>query len=437
MKALLGDEWPAFLNSFSLPAQVSIRLNPLKPAALQGNKVPWCSLGLYLPERPVFTLDPLFHAGAYYVQEASSMFLEQFIRQLHLGDKPLRILDAAAAPGGKSTHLLSLMHPESLLVCNEVIQSRVPVLKENLTRWGYPNTIITSNDPADLGKLRGFFDVIVLDAPCSGEGLFRKDPSAVKHWSPANVQHCAHRQQRIIRNLWPALKQHGILIYSTCTYNKIENEEIISPWIEERAAEAVTLEVPAEWNIVRSSVSTPGYRFYPHRVKGEGFFITALRKLDEERTLSTRTKPPKIPDRLVAAVRNYFCPPFETGWLQWNEQVVALPDEQLGNATAIFQNLKVVGAGTAAARVAGNKIIPLHSLAMSVYLNKTSFRTASLQKDEALAYLRKEAVRLSGISGYGLVEYNGIPLGWVNVMAHRVNNLYPAEWRIRMKNPAG
>ena len=220
----------------------SIRLNPKKIGNRQsaiGNeqleRVPWNEYGYYLNERPSFTLDPLFHAGAYYVQEASRMFLEEALKQTVDLAKPLKVLDLCAAPGGKSTLIQSIISAESLLVSNEVIKTRVHILAENITKWGAANVIVTNNDPSDFQRLPGYFDVIVVDAPCSGSGLFRKDPAAIGEWSENNVLHCAQRQQRILEHIMPALKDGGILIYSTCSYSK-EEDEAIADWMVEQLA---------------------------------------------------------------------------------------------------------------------------------------------------------------------------------------------------------
>jgi len=224
MRPHLDKSWEEFEQAHQQFPPVSIRFNPKKAhSPIDLTIIPWTSHGYYLGERPSFTLDPLFHAGSYYVQEASSMFLEQAFLQAVDRTKPINVLDLCAAPGGKSTHLLSLMNKESLLVTNEVIRSRASTLAENIQKWGYDNVAVTNNDPQDFKRLSGFFDVIVVDAPCSGEGLFRKDPGAMGQWSTDNVALCARRQQRILNDVWPALKEGGILIYSTCTYNELEN----------------------------------------------------------------------------------------------------------------------------------------------------------------------------------------------------------------------
>src|SRR6478735_365824 len=250
------------LAALEQPSLFSIRMNPKKwKEELNGEKVGWAKWGEYLQERPVYTLDPKFHAGGYYVQEASSMFLEQAFIQLGLGDQPLVALDLCAAPGGKSTHIVSLLHEKSLLVSNEVIRNRATILKENLVKWGYPNICIVNNDPEEIGKLEGVFDVIVVDAPCSGEGMFRKDHDAIAEWSEANVKLCAQRQQRILSDIWPSLKQGGYLIYTTCTFNHQENDDNVKWLIETKEAENISIKHDAAWGIETARLEgAEGYR---------------------------------------------------------------------------------------------------------------------------------------------------------------------------------
>ncbi len=271
---------------------VSIRLNPMKllPAPVDGlnsrgstgRKIPWSSFGYYLDERPSFTFDPLFHAGQYYVQEASSMFLEQVLRQTTDLSRPLKVLDLCAAPGGKSTLIQSLISAESLLVSNEVIRARAAILEENMVKWGGANVVITQNDPRDFQRMENYFDVLVVDAPCSGSGLFRREPEAIGEWSLDNVRLCSQRQQRILADCWPALKQGGLLIYSTCSYSRQEDEDILDWLIPAFGAESLPLALKNEWNIVEtvSKKGGYGYRFYPDKLEGEGLFIAAIRKND-------------------------------------------------------------------------------------------------------------------------------------------------------------
>jgi len=285
LESVNGFDKNAFLKLHESGEQVtSIRINPSKFKIEDSKfkveeKVHWSDSGFYLKERPSFTFDPLFHAGCYYVQEASSMFLEQALKQTVDLSRPLKILDLCAAPGGKSTHIQSLISKESLLVSNEVIKSRNNILKDNIIKWGCENVVVTNNDPKDFAKLENYFDIIVVDAPCSGSGLFRKEPDAIDHWSENNVELCSQRQQRILADVLSALKKDGVLIYSTCSYSKEEDEEITTWLVKEMQFENLNLQTDEEWSIVESD---GGYRFWPDKVKGEGFFISAFKKTEGE-----------------------------------------------------------------------------------------------------------------------------------------------------------
>ena len=435
----LGSSFEAFENSLQQPSPISIRHNPHKRLADQlGVQVPWAEDGRYLDQRPIFTLDPAFHSGAYYVQEASSLFLEQALKQSVDLSQPLKVLDLCAAPGGKSTHLLSLLNSESLLVSNEVIRSRASILSENIQKWGYHNVLVTNNDPGHFKNLQGFFDVIVLDAPCSGEGLFRKDKNAMNEWSEANVELCSQRQQRIIADIWPSLKQNGILIFSTCTYNEKENEDNLV-WLEgQHNCEFVSLPIKQEWGIEESKKGKAiGYRFYPHKAKGEGFFLSVVRKTDATSAARFRTKPmltlapKKITERLVDWVKDFD----EKEFIVLDELICMIPRRYFAELELLTNQLHTVLKGTAIATPKHEKLIPEHSLALSIELNKGVFPQIELTKEEALAYLRKENLIVGqGQKGFTLMTYQKLPLGWVNLLGNRLNNLYPANWRVRMSD---
>ncbi len=438
MKATLGAQWPEFESAHAMPAPVSLRLNPQKaskpPATTE--RIPWTSHGYYLPERPVFTLDPLFHAGCYYVQEASSMFVEQFFKQYLEGLRSLKVLDLCAAPGGKSTHLLSLMAPDSLLVTNEVIRSRVSILSENIQKWGYPNAVVTNNDPADFSRIRGFFDVILVDAPCSGEGLFRKDPSAMEEWSEANVAICSQRQQRIIDDIWPCLKEDGILIYCTCTYSSEEDEDTLKRIAGTYNVEFLSVDKGNVGIEEISSGSSIGYRFYPHKVAGEGFFVSAMRKKETEQSVSLRTSKPGFaaPQKKHSEEINNWLNDASLRLIQRDDLIQGIPDQWAPAVEWLSQRLRLVYAGTFLTTVKQNRMVPEHSLALSTLINTGHFHCTELSYDDALAYLRKEVFNPSGdYKGFSLATYNGVPMGWMNLLGGRMNNLYPSEWRIRMK----
>ncbi|MCL1937028.1 MAG: RsmB/NOP family class I SAM-dependent RNA methyltransferase [Candidatus Azobacteroides sp.] len=423
-KMLLGNEWDAFMQALQEESPVSIRINPVKKASLSfesSEKVYWASNAFYLNGRPSFTLDPLFHAGCYYVQEASSMFLEQIVaKQI---SQPVKVLDLCAAPGGKSTHLVSILPEGSLLVSNEAIRSRAFVLAENLVKWGNPHAIVTNNDPSVFGQLEHFFDLIVADVPCSGEGLFRKNPESIREWSVEQVRFCAERQKRILANSWKALKPGGLLIYSTCTYNREENEDNIV-WICQNLGAEPTEAV---------------HRFFPHQTKGEGFFITAVRKKeDSEKNKESRRNGKKrdhhlhrIPQELKMGLTD----PNSFVIFPESNAFIAIPSTHEEDYLFLKNRLKIVSAGIPLGETKGKDMIPAHALAMSNFLSKPSFPILELSKEASLKYLRKEA--LSDIpvhfpKGYALVSYLQQPLGFIKNINHRANNLYPQEWRIRM-----
>lgn len=438
-KALLGTEYPLFEAALQTEPPVSIRLNPHKNTATSvlAERVLWCETGYYLPERPPFTFDPLFHAGAYYVQEASSMFLERAVRQYVAG--PVKCLDLCAAPGGKSTHLLSLLPEGSLLVSNEVIRSRCTVLAENITKWGSAASIVTNNDPEEIGRLTHFFDVIVTDVPCSGEGMFRKDAGSTGEWSVSNVQLCASRQRRILHDIWDALAPGGLLIYSTCTYNTDEDEENIRYIVGELGAEVLSVPISPEWNITGAFLhNDPVYRFFPHKTKGEGFFLAVLRKNEGEQ-VATRAQKKNKKEKGKTAVS---VPPDVFTWLMRPEQyeiemrdemLQAFPKNRYPEYLQIAANLRIVNAGIRLGEVKGKNLLPSHALALSYELNKQAFPSVEISWEEAIRYLRKEAVTLPADveKGYVLLTYKHLPLGFVKQLGNRSNNLYPQEWRIR------
>jgi len=438
MKSLLAGEYDDFIRALQERAPVSIRLNSRKNIADANTGVPWCATGRYLDERPSFTLDPLFHAGTYYVQEASSMLLEQALSQSADLQKPLAVLDLCAAPGGKSTHLLSLISHDSLLVTNEVIRSRASILAENIIKWGHSNVIVTNNDPVDFQKLPAFFDVVVVDAPCSGEGLFRKEPEAIQEWSSENVDLCWKRQRRILSDIWPALKPGGILIYCTCTYNTLENEENLR-WIRQQYnATFRSLTMDPSWGVKEvDHDGMVGYHCYPHRVKGEGFFMAVIQKSGNDAAAQPMTRSKKtifqtaskkIQEQLSPWIKNSHRHLF----LHWRDNILLVPAGWVTEIENIAQTLHVIVTGTALAEIKHGKFIPEHALAMSIDLNKENAPAIDLTKDQALQFLRKEAINVQGEKGFTLMTYRDVPLGWGNVLHNRVNNLYPSNWRIRM-----
>jgi len=425
----------------------SIRINPAKRGAIQPGEgyellpaaatpIPWSSCGYYLPQRPSFTLDPLLHAGAYYVQEASSMFLEQAFKQTVAIDQPLKVLDLCAAPGGKSTLIQSLLSEESFLVSNEVIKSRANILCENLTKWGAANVVVSNNDPKDFAALEGYFDVIVMDAPCSGSGLFRRDPNAIAEWSMDNVQLCSQRQQRIIADVLPSLKPGGILIYSTCSYSKAENEEVLDWMIEELGFESLPLSVDVSWGIVHSvseKHGANGYRFYPDQVKGEGLFMAALVKNEGSSSIrhSKKNIIAKPSKNEMAILQTWIDEGRNLSFMKWKDNVLAFPVAMEYEISLLQQHLYLRQVGVNLGQITTKELIPEHALATSGFLNR-SLNKISLNKEQALQYLRKADVMIEDHHkrGWALVQYMGLGLGWIKILQNRINNYYPKEWRI-------
>ena len=395
-RQLMGEErFNRYLGAFEEEAPVSIRVNPkmhrgtvpsVQVPSVQ--KVPWCPEGYYLSERPQFTFDPLFHAGCYYVQEASSMFITHILRSIignlspltsHLS--PLNILDLCAAPGGKSTAAISVLPEGSTMASNEPIPNRAQILLENITKWGYPNCTVTNNYPRDFRKAKAKFDIIICDVPCSGEGMFRKDPATIGEWSMQNVEKCWRLQREIVADAWECLNPGGILIYSTCTFNTKENEENVRYFMEEFDAEILDIPTEPSWNITGSLLEgfdAPVYRFIPGITRGEGLFICALQKSEQHRGT--------VP-------------------------CVSKERQRLNNTGTVPSVLRQ----------------------LTPDLPDGDFPTSDLSYPEALKYLRGEAIVLPPDTPKGIVTvtYQGFALGPAKNIGNRANNLYPKPWRIK------
>ncbi|MGA0557040.1 methyltransferase RsmF C-terminal domain-like protein [Larkinella sp. VNQ87] len=439
MHQQLGAEYPAFLDALQQPPPVSIRVNPQKPVLPTNglHSVPWCSAGFYLPTRPVFTLDPLFQAGAFYVQEASSMLLAEALGQTARLQRPLRVLDLCAAPGGKSTLLASLLTPDSLLVCNEVIRSRVPVLRENLEKWGLPNVAISNHDPEDFRALNGFFDLALVDAPCSGEGLFRKDPEAMLEWSEDNVRICAARQQRILTAAAPLLCDDGLLCYSTCTYNEEENLNNAA-WLSEQGFEPLSLDLPDAWGVVEKTAGKAvGYQCYPNRVQGEGFFLSVFKK--KQRSSPEMAVPrafrsmKPVPNWQQKTLLSYLKNPKAFSfYVKPNGDVYAIPEAISAELRVLDSALHNKGFGLEMGTFKGDDFIPAHALALSTAIAE-NLPAIDLTREEAMRFFKKENLVLDKpVKGWLLARYEGLNLGWLKGVGNRVNNYLPKEWRIRM-----
>ena len=412
-RSLFGDNlYHTFLKGLDETAPVSIRLNPFKLAEtthkvnpeLNPHPIPWCKDGYWLETRPNFTFDPLLHAGAYYVQEASSMFLSHVL--LHLVKQPVIALDLCAAPGGKTTCARTSLPVGSFLFSNEPIGKRAQILAENVQKFGHEDVVVTNNYPRDYKKTKLGFDVIIADVPCSGEGMFRKDPQSIEEWSPQNVENCWQLQRSIIADIWDNLKPGGILIYSTCTFNAHEDEENIAWILNEYDAELLSVPTEEAWNITGSLIDNPlkdgrnfpVYRFIPGKTRGEGIFMAIIRKHGDNEALINKTTIDI--DKAIAEAR---------------------------------KRLRILSHGVKEGMQKGKNIIPDHTLALSFSADKSAYPNVEVDYQTAIAYLRHEAIVLSSDAPRGIVllTYKGYPIGFAKNLGNRANNLYPQEWRIK------
>ncbi|RGG44252.1 RNA methyltransferase [Odoribacter sp. AF21-41] len=439
MQQLLGNESETFFQALVSESPTSIRLNPKKTAntdlpfsELLSRQVPWCSNGYYLKERPSFTSDPLLHGGAYYVQEASSMFLQVVLQQIS-GDTPLRVLDLCAAPGGKSTLLANNLPKDSLLVSNEVIKSRASILKENIIKWGYDHIVVTNSDPNRFTGMKGAFDMILVDAPCSGEGMFRKDEKAIMEWSENNLRLCEERQKRILSDVWDALAPGGYLVYSTCTYNPGENEDILN-WIL-TTFDASSVEIRHNFTAITPSLSPlHGYHFYPHKTSGEGLFMGVIQKNDgtpftmKKEKRATPSPAVKLPVDILPLLPDMTTyTPYIAG-----ETLGILPKQHAEFIQYLSSKAGVIYKRCEIGECIKGKTKPAHALALYHKLQQKHVTRQEVDLSTALQFLRKEDIRFEAPQGeWILITYKGIGLGWVKEVGNRVNNYYPKEWRIK------
>lgn len=444
MESFLGAEYADFVAALQQNSPTSIRTNPRKletsPFA-DAERVAWAACGQYLTTRPSFTADPLFHAGAYYVQEASSMFLEQIWRHLQTETPLYRVLDLCAAPGGKSTHALSLLPSDSLVLCNEVIDKRSQILSENVRKWGAANAVVLRNEPKHIAAaLPQFFDAILVDAPCSGEGMFRKDAASVGEWSPEAVERCATRQLNILREAWKSLRTGGYLIYSTCTYNEAENEGVWQQLSTEFNLKNIDIpNITPDWNIyITERAGIRFYRFMPHRTRGEGFCACVVQKLDEEHTASKRWRSNKplhwLGSKQTAPLADWLHDAEAFEWIDHKGIYRAFLSDWTDIYPYLYERLNVVTAGVSVAEALRKGFVPLADLAFQTAFNRAVFPTIDLPLAQALAFLKLETFALAPDTpkGFVLATYRGQALGWLHNLGERFNNYYPSAWKIRM-----
>lgn len=449
-QGLMGDRlWQTLETGLAGEPPVSVRINPFKcfhdaaDMAVADGAVPWCANGYYLKRRLNFTFDPLMHAGVYYVQDASSMFLERVLQRYVVG-KPVRALDLCAAPGGKSTLARSVLPEGSLLFCNEPVRGRAMVLAENVQKFGHEGVVVTNNFPADYGRSGLTFDVVVADVPCSGEGMFRKDEGARGEWSLQNVVKCSRLQRSIIRDVWCCLRPGGIMVYSTCTFNAAENEQNVRFIADELGADILPVDIEPSWGIMGSLLdgfAAPVYRFLPGLARGEGLFMAVLRKHGEG-AVESEGKEKKGKDKNGGNVRRGASLPAVAGWLdRCDDYKIHLCDGTYRAVPRLWNDvyevaekrLRVIHAGITVGEVRGKDVFPAQSLLLSRAFRKEAFPCVDLEHPAALAFLRKEAVPLPGGTPRGpvVMTYKGVPVGFEKNIGNRANNLYPAEWKIK------
>ncbi|MES2726004.1 MAG: methyltransferase domain-containing protein [Bacteroidota bacterium] len=432
MQQLLGNDYDAFHTGFFNEVQASVRLNTHKvsDAFTHEESVAWSPQGKLLTDKPSFIADPLFHAGAYYVQESSSQFLCHVMKQLLADKTNQRVLDLCAAPGAKSTLIASQLDENSLLVANEIIKSRVKVLEENIVRWGLPNVLVSHNDPADFAKTYQYFDIIAVDVPCSNEGMFKKNKTAIEEWTLNNVNICQARQRKIISNIYDALKPGGFLVYSTCTFNKQENEDNVL-WMQSTLnLKSVPVQVDSTWPIEGFMEHT--YRFWPHKIKGEGMFLAVLQKpvdsAKEHRFPYTHKQDKKINSEEMALYLNRL-EDFDLSIEQ--DEIIAIQEKFAPEISYLNHVLNLKKRGITVGTLAKNgSLVPDHHLSQSILINK-NVPSVELSLTQAQQFLQKQNITVpSDQLGWHLVTYNTLNLGWIKILANRVNNYLPNELRI-------
>ena len=438
MQESLGVEAEKLFEALDTDPAVSIRLNPNKPAeCFVGEPIGWSKWGRYLDERPQFTLDPLMHAGAYYVQEASSQFVGYLLKDDDLEGK--RMLDMCAAPGGKTTIYSTLVGRSGLVVANDINRSRTLALADNVQRWGLGNVVVTCNEPSHIGDFEHWFDVVAVDAPCSGEGMFRKMEEARSEWSPSSVEQCVLRQKEILAEAWRALRPGGKLIYSTCTFNNKEDEGIVE-WLMSEYGEDIEavehVDILDEWGIERSQIGEfQCFHFYPHKARGEGFFSAIARKKNGP----VRRATPKPRRKVFATLQNKDIAELSR-WVDDSKRLVfrligdtiyAYDNSVIDDVVHLSESLSVVYSGVIMGQIFKGKLKPEHPLALYIGLNKGIVPRVELSKDDALDYLRRQDIpAVQFDEGINIVMYGNTPIGFIKRIGTRCNNMYPKDLRI-------
>ena len=438
------EEAMALCEALATEPTTSVRLNPLKMTSpkWKAQQVGWSKWGYLLDVRPSFTLDPYFHAGAYYVQEASSQFAGYIMLQALGGEQECEgksILDMCAAPGGKSTHYATLVGESGLVVANEINRSRAAVLADNARKWGIGNMVVTCNDSSRFRELEGWFDAVAVDAPCSGEGMFRKLDEAQEQWSEANVAMCAERQWEIFQNAFEALKPGGVMLYSTCTFNRTEDEDILERAMElygEEFEQVDEISVGEDWGVVVGQVGAfRTYRFFPHKLSGEGMFMAVARKAGngaKRRQIKSRRQIITAVDKRSAEeLGRWVREPERVKFFAAGEMLYGCRKEHYGDIETLSGVLSVIYSGVAMGQIFKGKLKPDAALALYVGLNREAVANCDVDEENALRFLRKQDIAAELCAeGVNLIKYQGQTLGFVKRIGARVNNMYPNALRI-------
>ena len=461
-KAMIADSLGAQTADILLPAlntepDTAIRINLCKSSIslfYEGmSAVPWCDSAFYLDNRPRFTFNPLLHAGVFYVQDASSTVYETIVRNL-FQDAPVKAADLCAAPGGKTTAILNGLPEGSVMLANEFVASRANILKENLCKYGYPDVVVTNTDTSRLASMRGYFDLVTIDAPCSGEGMMRKEEVARTQWSEGLIRQCASLQREIIDNAVGMLAPGGYLIYSTCTFNTTEDEDNAAYIAETYGLSPVDTGLAGKFGIQpQAKGDIPCLRFMPGFTRGEGLFVAVFRKSmhnadsmhnaqctmhnhgqlkgkkSKDKKKDNRAKT-KTDSGLLTTAKSWVDGGFEIR--QHNETLLAISPLTADLLSHIPKDVRIMSAGIEVGEIKGKDLIPSHLLAMSTAFAQT-FPEVELSEEDALRYLSREAIALQPDTpkGYVTLSYRGFPLGFVKNLGNRSNNLYPNEYRIR------
>jgi 16S rRNA C967 or C1407 C5-methylase (RsmB/RsmF family)/NOL1/NOP2/fmu family ribosome biogenesis protein len=438
MRESLGEEAESLFAALDTEPAVSLRLNPAKPAeTFDGEEVGWCKWGRYLAERPQFTLDPLLHGGAYYVQEASSQFVAHLLSNHNM--EGAKVLDMCAAPGGKTTIYSTLVGRKGLVVANDINHGRAMALADNVQRWGMGNVVVTCNEPSHIGAFTHWFDVVAVDAPCSGEGMFRKMDEARSEWTSSSPEVCAQRQREILAEAWRVLRPGGTLIYSTCTFNPTEDEGVVEWLMSEYGDELEPVDrvsINKEWGVVCSDIGAfQCFHFYPHKARGEGFFAAIARKSDgtvRRSSPKARRKLFSLPSKADAKeLSRWVDDASEHTFMMVGEDIYAYNSAVVDSIVTLSENLSVVYSGVLMGRIFKQKLKPEHPLALYIGMNRDVVPMVEVSLDEAIDYLRRNDISAAQFEeGINVVEYKGIPIGFVKRIGARCNNMYPKDLRI-------